>query len=84
MKFQKKLAILSKKFNSKFVYNKKYLQIKKKEGFQCFYAPVLLIDSIYWKNGKYYPKVFLENYNFIDYIEIWINYTAMILMKKLK
>ena len=30
-----------------------------------------LIDSIYAKNENYYPKVFLENYNFNDYIEIY-------------
>ena len=63
--------IIKKRFNSKLVYNKKYLNINTKEGFQCFYAPVILIDSVYRKDETYYPKVFLENYNFNDYIEIY-------------
>ena len=41
-----------------------------KEDFQCFYAPVILIYSIYRKNENYYPKVLLGKYNFNDYIEI--------------
>ena len=63
--------IIKKRFNSKLVYNKKYLNINTKEGFQCFYASVILIDSVYRKDETYYPKVFLENYNFNDYIEIY-------------
>ena len=27
---------------------------------QCFYAPVILIDSIYRKDKNYYPQAFLE------------------------
>ena len=42
-----------------------------KEGFQCFYAPVILIDSIYRKDEKYYLKVLLENNNFNDCIGIY-------------
>ena len=30
-----------------------------------------MIDSIYKKDGNYYPKVFLEIYNFNDDIEIY-------------
>ena len=38
---------------------------KKKGGFQCSYATVILFDSIYTKDGNYYPKVYLEKYCFI-------------------
>ena len=31
-----------------------------KEGFQCFYLAVILIDSIYRKYETHYPKVFLK------------------------
>ena len=44
----------------------KYLKAKKrfntKESFQCFYIPVILFDSVYWKDGNYYQKVFLEKF----------------------
>ena len=36
-----------------------------KRGFQCLYAPVILIDSVYRKDETYYSKVFLEKYYFI-------------------
>ena len=36
-----------------------------KRGFQCLYAPAILIDSVYRKDETYYPKVFLEKYYFI-------------------
>ena len=46
------------------MYNKKYLKAEKrlnaKENFQCFYIPVILFDSVYRKDGNYYPKMFLE------------------------
>ena len=38
----------------------------KKEGFQCLYALIILTDSIYRKDEKYYPIVFLEKYYFIE------------------
>ena len=61
--------IIKNKFNSKLIYNKKYLKAEKeinaKGGFQCLCAPTILIDSIYRKNENYYPKVFLEKYYFI-------------------
>ena len=38
---------------------------------QCLYAPVILIDSIYKKDEKYYPKVLSEKYCFIEEIEIY-------------
>ena len=54
--------IIKNKFNSELTYCKKYLKAKKKrnrkEGFQCLYAPVILIDSIYRKDENYYSKVF--------------------------
>ena len=34
--------------------------------FQCLYEPLILIDSIYRKGEYYYPKVFLEKYDFIE------------------
>ena len=44
--------------------NNKYLKAEKrfnaKESFQCFYIPVIKSDSVYSKDGNYYPKVFLE------------------------
>ena len=33
-----------------------------KESFQCFYIPVILIDSVNRKDGNYSPKVFLEKF----------------------
>ena len=30
-----------------------------------------MIDSVYRKDEKYYPKVFLEKYNFNDTIEVY-------------
>ena len=35
-------------------------KINTKEGFQCFYSPVIVIDSIYTKYENYYLKVFLK------------------------
>ena len=44
----------------------KYLKAEKKistkESFQCFYVAVVLIDSVYRKDEKYYLKVFLEKF----------------------
>ena len=42
-----------------------------KGGFQCLYAPIILIDLIYRKDEKYYPKVFLEEVYIIEDIEIF-------------
>ena len=49
------------------------LQIEKKAekkntkgGFQCFQAPVILNDSIYRKDEKYYPKVFLGSITLLN------------------
>ena len=46
------------------MYNKKYLKSEKRfnrrENFQYFYIPIILFDSVYRKDGNYYPKVFLE------------------------
>ena len=49
------------------MYNKKYLKAKKKfntkESFQCFIKTVMLFDSVYRKDGNYYPKVFIHNFS---------------------
>ena len=63
--FEKKVSnVLKTNFKSQLIYNKFYLKAEKrfntKESFQCLYAPVILIDSIYIKNKNCYPKVFLE------------------------
>ena len=55
--------IVKKNFSSELVYSTKYLKAEKKPkknkgGFQCLYAPVILIDSIYRKDRNYYPKRF--------------------------
>ena len=63
--------IIKIKFDSTPVLNKKYLKIDAKEGFQCFYASFELFDSVYRKDENCYLKVFLENYNFNVYVEIY-------------
>ena len=69
--------ILKSTFNSKVIYSRNYLQLKRKQekntkrGFQCLYVSVILIDSVYRKDGNYHPKVFLEKYYFIEDIEIY-------------
>ena len=54
MKFEKTLATLFKKTNCKLIYNKKtsnsWKKINTKEGFQCIFTQVILIDSIYRKD----------------------------------
>ena len=64
--WEKLSNIIKNKFNSKLIYNKKYLKDKKKfntkESFQCFFTPVILIDSVYRKDENYYRKVFLEKF----------------------
>ena len=46
------------------IYLKKYLKAEKrfntKECFQCFYIPLILLESVYRKDGNYNPKVFLK------------------------
>ena len=42
-----------------------------KAGFQCLYASIILIDSIYRKDENSYPKVFVEKYYFIEDIQIF-------------
>ena len=32
-------------------------KLNTKRGFQCLYAPIILIDSVYRKEENYYPKV---------------------------
>ena len=33
-----------------------------KENCKCFYILVILFESVYTKDGNYYPKVFLEKF----------------------
>ena len=60
-KFFKKVSnIIKNKFNSKLICSEKYLKAEKnksKQGFQCSYAPVILIDLIYREYENYCPKV---------------------------
>ena len=58
-KFGKRLAI---KWQKKLKKKKKKKKINTKESFQCFYIPVILIDSVYRKDENYYPQVFLEKF----------------------
>ena len=64
MTIWEKVSNIIKKINNEIIYNKKYLKAEEtfnaKESFQCFYIPVMLFDSFYRKDGKYYSKVFLE------------------------
>ena len=56
--------IMKTNFGGELIYHKFCLKAKKrfntKKSFLCLYAPVILIDSIYRKNGNYYPKVFSD------------------------
>ena len=76
--WEKVSNIIKRKFNSELVYKKKYIKTESKtrtkECFQCFYTPVIVIDSVYRKVENYYLKVFLEKYNFNESIEIYSNY----------
>ena len=62
--WEKVINVIKQKFNSELIYNRQFLKAGKrfntKERFQCFYIPVILFDSFYRKDGKYYRKVFLE------------------------
>ena len=64
---EKARNIVRNKFNSKFIYSKKYLKGEKKTkktkgSFECLYASLILFDSIYRKDKNYDPKVFLKKY----------------------
>ena len=56
-----KVSNIIKKINSELIYNKKYLKAEKRfnkrESFQCFYIPVILLDSVYRKDRNYYPTI---------------------------
>ena len=72
------LTKITKKLNTKLIYNKKYLKAEErfntKESFQCFYILVILFDSVYRKGGNYHPKAFLEKLiqNFYEkYKKFW-------------
>ena len=36
-----------------------------KEGFQCTYLSLILINLVYRKDKNYYPQVFLENCTYV-------------------
>ena len=61
-----KVGNIIEKINSELIYNKKYLTAKKRshtqKSFQYFYIPVILFDSVYRKDGNYYPNVFFETF----------------------
>ena len=50
---------------------KKWKNKNTKGGFQCLYAPIILIDLIYWKDKNNYRKVFLEKHYFIEDIDFF-------------
>ena len=82
-----KVSNFIKKINSELVYNKKYIKRENKintnESLQCFYIPVMLIDSVYRKGENYYPKVFQKNIILIKIQKfILIIPTTQILMMK--
>ena len=66
MTILEKVSHIIKKLNTGLICNKKHLKAEKrfntKEGFQCFYIPVILFDSAYRKDRNYYPRVFLERF----------------------
>ena len=63
--WEKVSNIIKNKFNSELTYNKKYqkskIKFNTKENFQCFYIPVMLIDSVYRKDENHCPNMFFEN-----------------------
>ena len=77
--WEKVSNIIIKECNSELIYNIKHIKAEKrfntKESFRSFYKPVILFDSVYRKDGNYYPKVFLEKFthNFFleKYNEFW-------------
>ena len=84
-------SIIIKKINSELIYSKKYLIAKKtfniKESFQCFYRKVIpvlviLVDSVYRKDGNHYPKVLFKKYSFWWFS--WKISMKEIRMKKIK
>ena len=50
--------------NSEPAYNEKYLKTPK-EGSQCIWSSVILIDSVYRKYINFYPYVFLEECKYV-------------------
>ena len=78
--WKKVTNIIKKEFGSKPVSNEKYLKTKikstkinksccnnkiPKEGSQCIYLSVILINSPYKKDKNYYPQVFLEECKYV-------------------
>ena len=67
--------IIYKEFDSNPIYNEKYIKTKIKvynkkvntnfHGLECVCLPIILLDSVYKKDNKYYPLVFLEEYRYV-------------------
>ena len=68
--WEKVSSIIKKEFNSKLVYNKKYLKAEKKSTQKKAFNVILTV-SVYKKDENYYSKVFLEKYNFNDSYNVW-------------
>ena len=62
--FDKYMTIYEKVNNILQVKSKKYLKAEIRfntnKTFHCFYIPEILLDSVYRKDGNYYPKMVLE------------------------
>ena len=67
------------------MYNEKYLKAEKwfntKESFKCFYTPVILFDSVYRKDGNYYPQVILEKFTHNFFLEKYKKFWFLSLWK---
>ena len=62
--FEKVSNIIKNKFNSKLISSQNYLKAENKNtkgGFQYWFAPIMLIDSVHRKDQNYYLKRFLKN-----------------------
>ena len=88
MKFGKKIGNIIKR---KLIVNLYVIKISKswkKKSTQNKAFHVILIDSVYKKYENYYPKVFLEKYDFNDSFNVDIDkkilMILMVLMKKIQ
>ena len=71
--FEKVSNIIKNKFNSKLISSQNYLKAENKNtkgGFQYWFAPIMLIDSVHRKDQNYYPKASFKKC-FIADIEIF-------------
>ena len=88
MKFGKKIGNIIKRKLIVNLYVIKISKSLKKKSTQNKAFHVILIDSVYKKYENYYPKVFLEKYDFNDSFNVDIDkkilMILMILMKKIQ